>query len=146
MLHEKLQISSTTYILSQWPENGKRCVRILRVMLNLGTIHQRIKTKIKKYSSLANKVSYTQMMVLAFFCQTVCNGFPKLHFFIRNLAQHYVRMSLLFHATIYFKKRKSTRPIQITDKAEEIILLILTTYFHSVYNTKSYFLMKFRTS
>ena len=75
------------------------------------------------------------MMFLAFFGKTVCKGFPKLHFLIRNLAQHYVCLSCsMLQYTL--KKRKSTRPIQITDKAEEI-MLILTTYFHSVYTTQN---------
>ena len=139
MLHEKLQISSTTYILSQWPKTGKRCVRILVSTSNAKFRYyiKGLKTKIRKYSSLANKVSYTQMMVLA-----VCNGFPKLHFFIRNLAQHYVCLSCsMLQYTLKKGKVHALYRSQINRRD-----YTYTYYMFSIHNTKSYFWMKFRTS
>ena len=134
MLHEKLQISSTTYILSQWPKNGKRCVRILVSTSNAKFRYyiKGLKPKLKKFFTCEQSFLYTNDG-FSFFCKTVCNGFPKLHFFIRNLAQHYVCLSCsMLQYTL--KKRKSTRPIQITDKAEEIILNLLLPIQYTTQN------------
>ena len=69
------------------------------------------------------------MMVLAFFGKTVCKGFPKLHFLIRNLAQHYVCLSCsMLQYTLKKGKVHALYRLQIKQKRLYLYLLLPIQY------------------